>query len=199
MVNQGDAIPPSLASTTAEVERLSAELEQLGAELADSPNPRDAYQVTSKIAGVSRRLAETLGRWYADMRANMPRGPRRTAVLETLIGKVPHAALPSVEIDAALRSDDEGDRVVALSQLERSGDARHFDLALEAVAHSLSAFEQYHALVAMHAMLPHLTAPQRNRLREVLRVQRDYDERRKQWIKPNSDRWHLSERLLDAL
>lgn len=61
---------------------------------------------------------------------------------------------------------------------------------LDAIEHSRSAFEQYHAMRVSLEMLPSLSPEQKQGLAEVIANQRNLRFRR------DSDRWWLSEKIL---
>jgi hypothetical protein len=63
---------------------------------------------------------------------------------------------------------------------------------VQAITGCLSAFEQYHALRAAQGMLPALDAEHRRRLAAAIQSQREEGGH----IRPGTDRWALSERIL---
>ena len=72
----------------------------------------------------------------------------------------------------------------------------YFELVLESIRKSRSAFEQYQGLQAAERILPLLNADQKKELVEVLEDQRSGAPGK--YIKEGSDRWFLSNRILKA-
>ena len=75
-------------------------------------------------------------------------------------------------------------RVIALGLMEGSERLRDFDVALEAIERSRSAFEQYHGLKLAEAMIPELSPGKRAQLKRAVehalssrRVREDADRR----------------------
>ena len=145
------------------------------------------------------QLVELMQR-YKELRANMPPGSERTFQLEAVVGGMralaSQAGFSWDEVNAYLQSDDEGVRMAGLSIVEWSGNVTHFNFVLQIIDNPKSAFEQYHALSAMLRMSPGLDRTQKEQLREILNKQRNYNEAKKHWIKPGSDRWQIADRLL---
>jgi hypothetical protein len=71
---------------------------------------------------------------------------------------------------------------------------RNFDAALQAIKHSHSPFEQYHAMLLAYEMIDDLAPAQRRRLAEAIKA-----ERRGLRFRRDSDRWGLSEGILRRL
>ncbi len=72
---------------------------------------------------------------------------------------------------------------------------RDFDVALEGIRDSKSAFEQYHALRLGRLMIPELDVHQRLELTSAIEEQRAAGAH----IQPGSDRWYLSGQILSDL
>ncbi|MEN2383724.1 MAG: hypothetical protein HEQ35_24335 [Gloeotrichia echinulata IR180] len=62
-----------------------------------------------------------------------------------------------------------------------------------------SVFEQTCALRATEKMVSKLNPQQQKDLASALIHQRNFNEAEKRWIRPNSHRWSLSDRILSAL
>lgn len=150
----------------------------------------------------ARQELNHLAQRYQKLR-EAPSGTRRNFLVEALAGVMraltPKAQLSEAEINAHLQSQHQGQRIVGISSMEALQDPKYFELALEVIAHPKSAFEQTYALRAVEKMLPNLAPNEKKRLRQVLEKQRDFDPTKQQWIKPGSDRWSISDRLLSAL
>ncbi|ARV59589.1 hypothetical protein BZZ01_13965 [Nostocales cyanobacterium HT-58-2] len=146
---------------------------------------------------------ERLAERYKELRMTMPSGPQRTFEMESITGQM-RALVPEVkysvqEVKDLLQSDDQGKRLLGLSVAEWSGDPFYFDLVLHLIRHSETAFEQTSALRAMEKMVSKLNTYQKKDLQTALIEQRNFNPDEKCWIKPDSNRWILSDRLLLAL
>ncbi|MEV4139396.1 hypothetical protein AB0J72_45450 [Dactylosporangium sp. NPDC049742] len=134
-------------------------------------NPEEAGRLRRSAAA----LASHTARRYEELRSTTPSTPGRTAEMETLIATARSAATggqwqPEQVTDMFWRATD-GDRIFVLGLMQ--GDVRlvDFDCAIDAVEHSRSAFEQYHALVVLDRDDLTFTAAQRTRLLSVLDYQ----------------------------
>ena len=123
--------------------------------------------------------------------------------MESIAGRM-RALAPDVnfsvkEVEDLLQSKDEGKRLLGLSIVEWSGDAIYFDSILNLISRSKTAFEQTVALRAVEKMVSKLDAQQKKDLQAALIEQRNYNPEEKRWIKPDSNRWIISDRILSAL
>jgi hypothetical protein len=136
---------------------------------------------------------------YQQVRASMEPGPARTMEMERLVARARRAAPESdVDADEARRlffEGDEGERVRTLGLMQGNPSLRDFDVALEGVRGSASAFEQYHALKLGQEMVPALDDRQREKLASAITEQRAPGAH----ISPGSDRWYLSSQVLSDL
>ena len=153
-------------------------------------------------AKAAREQLDEYARRYDELRKTMPSGPQRTWEMTRLMSAaralVPQAAFTSAELRNKLASSSEGQRIVALAAMQTGADPAQFDLALDAIENSRSAFEQYHGLLAIDSTLDRLTPQQRGRLREVLEKQRSQE--KGGWITPaDPSRWDLSGLILKRL
>jgi hypothetical protein len=153
--------------------------------------PEDAKIELMRLA---QRYNEVMG---------FPSGTRRNFLQEAIAGAMRSLALKAdIEentVNEYLRSPHPGLRLVGLSCIDSFDHLGSFDWVLDAIARPLSAFEQANALYAMLRLIPVLTPSQQQRLKDVLLEQRNYDKTQQQWIKPGSDRWEMSDRLLAEL
>ncbi len=151
----------------------------------------------------AQQLLEGLAQRYKDIRKSMPSGAQRTFEMESIAGRMRALAetvnFPVSEVNRFLKSDDQGQGLLGLSIVEWSGDPIYFDFVLHLIGNSKSAFEQTIGLRAMESMLPRLDVQQKIKLKSVLIRQRDFNEKEKRWIKKDSNRWLISERLLSAI
>ncbi|MBO3457805.1 hypothetical protein G7B40_021815 [Aetokthonos hydrillicola Thurmond2011] len=150
-----------------------------------------------------RQQMERLAERYKEVRRLMPSSPQRTFEMESITGRL-RALAPKVDFSAKevldfLQSSDQGKRLQGLSITEWSGDPIYFESVLHIINYSQTAFEQTSALRAAHKMIPQLNDEQKKDLQQVLTNQRDYNPDEKRWIKPDSNRWTISDRILSAL
>lgn len=145
----------------------------------------------------------SLAQRYKEIRESMPYGAQRTFEMESIAGQM--RALASEvkfsvqEVKNLLQSHDQGKRVLGLSIAEKSQEAIYFDDILHLINYSETAFEQTCALRAMEKIVSKLDTQQKQYLQKTLLEQRDYNQEKKHWIKPESNRWLISGRLLSAL
>ncbi|MGK7928203.1 MAG: hypothetical protein AB4290_23655 [Spirulina sp.] len=147
-----------------------------------------------------QNLAQLADR-YQTLQDEYPSGARRNFLFEAVAGGmralVTPAALSESEILAHLQSQHQGQRLVGLSCLRKMQEIEaYFSPVLAAIASPDSAFEQMTALRVVEEMLPHLPRQQKQRLKQAIEQQRDYDKSKHQWIKRGSERWAICDRLL---
>jgi hypothetical protein len=132
----------------------------------------EARPVEDLPALLGRELAHLLAALYEQIRAAMPSSNRRTATLDSIVAAVRGLAesapwLP-FDVDALLRGSD-GERVMALAVCQARPETAELPLVLDSVGSPHSAFEQYHALVAIESMMPLLDDRRRQTMTPVLR------------------------------
>jgi hypothetical protein len=151
----------------------------------------------------ARQQIESLSQRYKEIRNSLPSGAKRTFEMESIAGRMralaPEVNFPESEVNHLLKSNDQGKRLLGLSVTEWSGDANYFYPVLSIIANSETAFEQTCALRAAEKMVSKLNSQQKQDLRSVVLHQRNFNEAEKCWIRPNSNRWALSDRILTAL
>lgn len=134
---------------------------------------------------------------------SLPSGTRQNFLQEAVAGAMRSlcikADLDDTEISDYLRSRHPGLRLVGLSAIDNLAHIESFDAILDTISHPISPFEQINALFAMQRLIPLLNPTQQQRLKDVLLQQRNYNKQKQQWIKPGSDRWEMSDRLLAEL
>ncbi|MBW4645291.1 MAG: hypothetical protein KME23_20240 [Goleter apudmare HA4340-LM2] len=151
----------------------------------------------------AQQQMERLSQRYKELRNSMPAGAKRTFEMESIAGRM-RALAPEInfspeEVDHLLKSSDQGKRLLGLSVVEWSGDPNYFYTILQIIYNSETAFEQTCALRGAEKMVSKLNEQQRKDLISALIHQRDFNEAEKRWIRPNSNRWSLSDRILSAL
>lgn len=110
-------------------------------------------------------LAE-LARRYERVRASQPRSPQRAVQMNQILDEARVRARGAPGEAAALavpllRSARDGDRVIGLAIVQQEPRADAFEDTLHLVQNGVSAFEQYHALIALRALAPLLSMVQR--------------------------------------
>ena len=134
---------------------------------------------------------------YRSVRGSMPAGKERTIALERIVARARQLATEQSfepgEVIRWLREGSDEERITALAMMEAKPEFRDFGAVLAAIKGSRSAFEQYHAMRVAESMIPTLNAGERQRLAEVIKGARSLRFRR------DTDRWNLSERMLNTL
>jgi hypothetical protein len=144
-----------------------------------------------------RSLREVAGR-YDEVRQSLPSGAERTRRMERILSdtrKQARTTTPTAADIRALFDGDDGDRIAALGAMYEHAELRDFELLIDALERSRSAFEQYHTLRLMEDLVANLDETQQTRLKQALLAQHEQPGR----IGPRSDRRAISERLLRKL
>ncbi|MEC4881401.1 MAG: hypothetical protein SAL70_08640 [Scytonema sp. PMC 1070.18] len=208
----GSSMMPMLRSLTPDSLGFLIEQTKLAEEAAPPQQQLEMRQIrqewqkeyASRIpASEARELLEKLAQQYKEIRISMPSGSKRTFEMESVAGRMRALAsqinFSEKEVLDLLQSQDQGKRLLGLSIAEWSGEPTYFAPVLHMISHSETAFEQTCALRAVQSMLFKLNPQQKEKLLAVLKEQRDYNEAQKQWIKPNSNRWLISDHILSEL
>lgn len=149
----------------------------------------------------ARKQLKELARVYEEMRRDMAPGTGRTVKLTSIVAQAKalaqQAGYGSMEVSDLFAGDSEGDRIVSLAIVQALPDLNFFNLVLQSISSSRSAFEQYQALQAVERLLTLLNPDQKQELTVVLEDQRSGGPGK--FITEGSDRWLLSTRILDAL
>jgi hypothetical protein len=153
----------------------------------------------TRLAARASLPIESVAEAYEQVRATLEPGPARTIQMERLLARTRREAgeldLDPEQTRELFLKGGEGDRIRALGLMQGDESIRDFDVVLEGIRYSQSAFEQYHALRLGRQMLPELDSDQRLKLRGALEQQRAAGEH----IQPGSDRWYLSGQILADL
>jgi hypothetical protein len=178
--------------------RLVERLRDRAAEAETRGEPEVAAALR-KEAQVLLAEAHPIAASYEQLRDSLAPGPTRTAKLEDLVADARAAARRRAHDPAEVRqlfeSGTDGNRIYALALMQEDERLRDFDLSLEAIEQSRSAFEQYYALSLADLMLPRLTKDQRRELETLLTTPRGHAVH----IKPGTDRWTVAQRILSRL
>lgn len=161
-----------------------------------------AYASTVPVSE-ARQQIERLSQRYKELRSSLPSGAKRTFEMESIAGRMralaPEVNFSAAEVNNLLKSNDQGKRLLGLSITEWSGDANYFYAVLSIINNSETAFEQTCALRAVEKIVSRLNEQQEQDLLSALIHQRNFNEAQKCWIRPNSNRWALSDRILSLL
>ncbi|TMB99750.1 MAG: hypothetical protein E6J42_02390 [Chloroflexi bacterium] len=163
---------------------------------------QDQLAALTPDAKAARRQLAEYAHQYDEIRKTKPAGSVRTWEMTLLIGAAralgPQARYTPDELARIFASGSEGERIVGLATIQANHDPATFHLALEALDHSRSAFEQYHALEAIDEMLESLIPAQRRDLEATLIRQRSGAP--KTWInRDDRSRWDLSTTIMRRL
>jgi hypothetical protein len=153
----------------------------------------------TRIAARASLPRESVADAYEQLRATLEPGPARTMEMERLVAGARRDA-QKLDLDREETRDlffagGEGDRVRALGLMQGDASIRDFDVAVEGIRGSRSAFEQYHSLRLGRLMLPELDVHQRQELTSAIEEQRAPGAH----IQPGTDRWYLSGQILSDL
>jgi hypothetical protein len=208
----GSSMVPMLQSLTGDTLGFLIEHTKLAEDIAPPQQQLEMRQMrhewqkvyASRVpASEIQKQIESLSQRYKEIRNSLPSGAKRTFEMESITGRMralaPEVNLSEPEVDNLLKSNDQGKRLLGLSITEWSGDPTYFYAVLNMINSSETAFEQTCALRAAEKMVIKLNSVQKQDLHSVLLHQRNYNEAEKCWIRPNSNRWTLSDRILTAL
>ena len=115
--------------------------------------------------------ASAVGSRYEQIRTTQPASWDRTSRLEEVLREaraLDTGVLTAADVAGIFASGAAGDRVAALALIQRDPRLVTADVLVDAIVHSQSSFEQYHALVAAESALDHLSTTERERLRQAV-------------------------------
>jgi hypothetical protein len=135
---------------------------------------------------------------YENIRDTMLSGPARTSKMSALVAQVrslaPKVNYKPVSIISLFNIGSPGNRIVALGLAQARPMPELFEIVLKGISPSTSPFEQYNSLRIAEDMLPSLNKAQKQQLKDAIE-----EERRKGNITPKSDRYPISERIINAI
>jgi hypothetical protein len=156
-----EAADQGTIGTESLVESVGATVDQLARKYL----PAEETLADEVLTGLARR--------YEDIRRSQPPSTDRTISMNQLVNEVlirakaaPEAARRKAR--AFLRSDRDGDRIVGLGLAEGSPSVELLDDILRIFSSSRSAFEQYHSLLALDALVDRLGAADRAKAARTL-------------------------------
>jgi len=135
---------------------------------------------------------------YEQLRATAPSGPSRTAQMDDLASRARElaatASFTQEDVHRTFESGTEGRRVMALALMQGDASLADFDIVLNAITDSRSAFEQYVALGVANLMVASLNPAQRTHLSEALE-----SDSVRQKMAEDASRSRIASRILDRL
>ncbi len=138
---------------------------------------------------------------YEAARQKMKPGTGRTLRMTEIIAQAraiaKQAGYGSIEVSNIFAGKSEGKRIISLAIIQALPNANYFELVIESISESRTAYEQYQALSAAEKILPLLDNEQKTKLAEVLKDQRSGAKGK--YITSDSSRWALSDRILKAI
>jgi hypothetical protein len=152
----------------------------------------------------ARKQVVQLAQEYEVTRSRLQKGDYRTRKMNNLVTQVralsEKAAYSTHEIQTLYRSGSDGQRVAALALLRGHPDAACFELVLDAIGHSRSAFEQYTALRLASELLDILDEADRQKLVSVIEEQtRPGSGHYLRETSPDRSRWRIAQQILNDL
>jgi hypothetical protein len=179
--------------------RSAAQLQRAANELLAHGEHEGAASLTAE-ADALLDLAEAIrpqAEAYEQVRATTAGGPERTRRMEEMIESARAEPADPDETAVDLRElfyqGGEGARIYALGRMQASPHVRDFEVALDGIRRSRSAFEQYHALRLAEEMLPELEEREKNELAATL------ERERSRFLTPGTSRWSVAQALLRKL
>ncbi|GAA4735659.1 hypothetical protein GCM10023350_19390 [Nocardioides endophyticus] len=168
-------------------EALAQEADRTGRKAEAAQLRRQTSEVLDLVRSVSRS--------YDDLRSTMPAGWERTQRFEEIVREAKAApALTADVLDEQFSRGTEGDRIFVLGNLQGHPEIVDVSIIDRALTSPRSAFEQYHALMALEAVVDRLTSPEKARFRRKI----DRLLGAPLW-KPSSDRRKLGAQLVELL
>jgi hypothetical protein len=147
------------------------------------------------IAGITS--AEPAATQHKERRRNLSAGLQRTTEMQQIIEQARgnSGKFSPEQVRALFDTGEDGLRLYALGLMQGNEELADFPAVLQAIEAPRSAVEQYNGMAVAQQMLPGLSAAQKDQLAAALGRQRSKEGS----IRPRSDRWQLSDDLLDAI
>jgi hypothetical protein len=129
-------------------------------------------EATPRRGGI-RETLDAYAQEYEQLRREVAPGRERTLQMTTVTAEARAAArtapLTTADLRNMMSGGRDGERVIALALAQDQADSRLFDVVLDAIVHSRSAFEQYQALGTAFEMAESLDGAQKRELAAGLR------------------------------
>ncbi|GAA3539582.1 hypothetical protein AFL01nite_26060 [Aeromicrobium flavum] len=153
-----------------ELERRARSVRQQAVRARAAGKTEQAAQLEQRAEGLLAAAA-MVGTRYEQLRSAEPPGWDRTARMEGLLREardLDTESLSAADVSRIFGSGSDGDRITALALLEAEPRLARADLLVDAIGHSRSSYEQYHALVAAERAWVHLPAADQDRVRAAV-------------------------------
>lgn len=142
---------------------------------------RLAYDVLDSAHSLSSDVLKGLAMDYERLRRDSAPGPLRTSAMTRIVNETRVRAASSKDMAGAkatqlLRSRSQGERIVGLALTQESAPADSFVPVIRLISNSATAFEMFHALLALQEIAPFLDEAQREEAVATL-VREDDDPR----------------------
>lgn len=152
----------------------------------------------------ARKQVVQLAQEYEAIRSRLQKGDYRTRKMNTLVTQIralaEKTAYSTQEIQTLYRSGNDGQRVAALALLRGHPDVACFELVLDSIEHSRSAFEQYTALRLASDMLDSLNDADKRKLASLIEDQSQPGPGRYlQDTGPDLSRWRIAQQILNNM
>lgn len=137
------------------------------AEQARAAGDTDRAEELERRAESLLAAARAVGSRYEHLRTTEPSGWDRTSRMEGALREaraLDTLVLTASDVASVFATGTDGNRIVALALVEGDPRLATADILVDAIVHSRSAFEQYHALVAADRALEHLSPEDRSRV-----------------------------------
>jgi formylglycine-generating enzyme required for sulfatase activity len=150
---------------------------------------RSAFQFSDEL--------ELLAAEYDDIRKRMKPSAQRTEQMTLLVGR---AQVLGAQRDAGLLAESlftrngDGFRIVGLALARKEPQRGHLTMALDAISHSRSPFEQFHALMLVERLIPLIDASAKEIVRGAIAEQMN-----RTITESDSSRWRPATAMLKAL
>ena len=187
----------------ASVELFGAKVKMRAAEakfaLAEHLQDQGKYADADRLREQGNALLDAAGiaSEYRKLRASMPAGKERGAVLDGVVEQARKLAnkgwYEPAEVSSWLRGSSEENRIMALALMETKPELRDVEAVFAAIKKPSSSFEHYHAMLVAECMIAYLDAGQKRRLAELIKAARS------NVFGPTARRWPLSDRMLVSL
>ncbi|MFE4258134.1 hypothetical protein [Streptomyces sp. NPDC056883] len=175
-----------LRAAAAERFALAEESERQG----DMATASELRAEASALLNAAKPIADDYSSVRGSMRAGMPRTQAMEAVLARARRLAQEQSFERAEVVRWLSEGTDEERITALAMMQASPGLWDFEATLAVIAHSHTAFEQYHAMRLALQMIDALDAEQARTLAETVKAQKGFR------FRADSDRWLLGQEIL---
>ena len=135
-----------------------------------------AFDVLDSASSLDDNVLRRLALEYERLRRETPPGPARTSAMTRIVNEARVRAASSLQVaktkaQRLLRSPSQGDRIVGLALAQEAVSEESFFDVMKLISKSETAFEMFHALIALQEMAPFLDESRRKRAVEELSLE----------------------------